>query len=94
MQNQSEISVSAHGSVMFSGRDAVELYRAMSLRSAIDLYASSKIKMTRQLTPSLMLQLAGEITGKSYKRGQYSQASRDLSVWIDTMKAALPVTHH
>ena len=94
MQDQSEISVSAHGSVMFSGRDAVELYRAMSLRSAIDLYAKSKLKMTRRLTPSLMLQLAGEYTGNSYKRGQYEQASRDLSVWIATMQAALPVTHH
>lgn len=93
MLDQSEISVSAHGAICFSGRDAVELYRAMSLRSAIDLYASSKLKMTRQLTPSLMLQLAGEITGKSYKRGQYSQASDDLTIWIETMRAALPVTH-
>jgi hypothetical protein len=94
MFDQSEISVSAHGSICFSGRDAVEFYRAIALRSAIDLYARSKIKMTRQLTPSTMLQLAGQFTGKSYKRGQYAQASADLAVWIETMRAALPVTNH
>jgi hypothetical protein len=30
-------------------------------------------------------------TGKKYKRTQHEQARADLQVWIETMKAALPV---
>ena len=93
MQN-SEIAVSSHGSVCYSGPDAVNLVRAITLKTSLDFYGRSKLKMTRHLTPTLMLKLAGEYTGKMYKRGQYQQAAADLGVWIETMRAALPVTHY
>ena len=40
----------------------------------------------------MMLKMATEYTGKTYKRGQYEQAAADVGVWVDTMRAALPHT--
>jgi hypothetical protein len=37
-----------------------------------------------------MLKRAGEICGKTYKRNQMLQAADDVSLWVQTMKAALP----
>jgi hypothetical protein len=50
------------------------------------------MKMTRGASPTVLLGIAGEYTGKKYKRGQYDQAAQDLNVWIETMRAAMPVT--
>lgn len=85
MSNDSEITVTASGSVCYSGKDTVSLFRAITIKTSIDFYAKTKMKMTGHLTPSLMLQIAGEYTGKTYKRGQYNQASEDLAVWIETI---------
>jgi len=79
----------------FAGPDAVGLFRAATLWSGIGLYIASngKIIPTRGLTISKMLAIATTYTGKPYKRtraGQ-EQARADLKVWMDTMKAALPV---
>ena len=88
---ESEIIHSA-GGVTFAGPDAVALFRATTLWSGLRLYARSRIKPNRAWTPTAMLKAAGQITGKVYKRGQYETAAADLRIWIDTMKAALPVT--
>lgn len=86
----SEITISAAGTT-FSGRDAVLLFKAITLRSGLKL-AQAGIKLNRWTTTSDLFKMATNYTGKPYKRGQYEQARADLTIWIDTMKAAMPVT--
>ncbi len=75
------------------GPDAVNLYRTICLKAALNLYAKCKLLTTRGVTPTSMLSMASEYTGKKYKRGQHAQAAIDVGVWVDTMKAALPIEH-
>lgn len=91
MQN-SEITILESGSVGYSGPDAVNLFRAITLRVSLDAYGKHKIRMTRHLTPSAMLKMATEYTHKTYKRGQYFQAAEDLQTWIELMRLAIPTT--
>lgn len=88
----SSIHVSKHGTT-FSGRDAVELYRVTSLRSAIGLHMKTGMMPTRGVTITKMLTMAGVYTGQKYKRGEHQRAMDDLTVWIEAMKSALPITH-
>jgi hypothetical protein len=88
----SEIVHHAWGGTTFAGLDAVNLFRAVHVASALRVYARTGMKMTRGATPSVLLAIAREYTGKTYKRGEYLQAAEDVRVWVETMKAALPVT--
>lgn len=74
----------------FVGPDAVAVYAAATLCSAMRLYAKTGIRVNRAYTPTAMLKRAGEICGKTYKRNQMQQASDDVALWVQTMKAALP----
>jgi hypothetical protein len=90
MTDQSSVTYDRDGNaVCFSGPDAVHMFRAAALRSAIGLL-SKGIRPTRGMTMTKALIMAGEYTGKTYKRGQHEQAMADLSVWVQTMKLALP----
>jgi hypothetical protein len=75
----------------FVGPDAVALFRARVIASALRLYAKTGIKANRAYTPTNMLTAATSITGKRYKRGQYELAADDITAWADTMLAALPI---
>ena len=77
---------------MFVGPDATNLFRAVTLRSALGLLKVG-ITPTRGLTTAKALKLATEYTGKKYKRTEIDKAREDIKVWCDTMKAALPVEH-
>ena len=81
-----------NGGTTFAGRDAVNQFRAVTLKSALKMYAKTGMKLARNVSPTGMLQLAAEYTGKTYKRGQHAQAAEDMTAWIETMKAALPIT--
>lgn len=89
--DNSEIVVDKNGGTSFSGRDAVLLYRAMTIRSAISLHVRIGMIPTRGMTITKMLTLAGQICGKTFKRGQSQQAIDALDIWCETMKAALPI---
>lgn len=88
----SEINVHP-GGVTFAGRDAVHLFRAITLKSGISLHQKCGMIPTRGMTITKMLAMAEEFTGKKYKRGDHQGAIADLQVWIDTMKAAMPITN-
>ena len=79
--------------ILFSGPDAIRLQQAITLRSAIKMYVRSggQIIPTRGMGITKMLALTGTITGKKYKRTQAEDAMRDLHIWIETMKSALPI---
>ena len=91
LKDQSEVVVGPGGTT-FAGPDGVALYRAMALRSGLAMYARSGMRPNWVWTPSAMLAAAGGVTGKVYKRGQYEVAADDLQVWIEAMKAAIPVS--
>jgi hypothetical protein len=88
--SESVITTGAGGTA-FVGPDAVALYRATVLASALRLYAKTGMKPNSAWTPTKMLAAASGITGKRYKRGQHEQAANDVKLWADTMAAALPV---
>lgn len=78
------------GTTTFSGLDAVHLFRAAVLKSGLGLL-SKGIRPTQGLSLTKALKMASGYTGKKYKRGEAERARADLQIWIDTMKAALPV---
>jgi hypothetical protein len=81
------------GGTSFVGPDAVNLYRAIVLASSLSLYAKTGMIPTRGVTGTVMLKIAAEYTGKTYKRGQHALAAEDVKVWVNTRKLAMPVTH-
>jgi hypothetical protein len=86
---QSQVTIFNNGGMMFSGPDAVNLARAISVKSALRL-AMVGLSI-RGVTKTGLLKIASEYTGKKYKRGEYQQAREDLDLWIETMKLALPI---
>jgi hypothetical protein len=79
--------------VAYVGPDAVELARAITLRSAIKMHKACGMKPMRGLTITKQFILAGKFTGQTYRRGQHDRAIEDLTVWIETMRSAMPVRH-
>lgn len=87
--NDSSVTITQSGGIMFSGPDAVNLARAISVKSALRL---AMVGLTiRGVTKTGLLKIASEYTGKQYKRGEYEKAREDLTTWIETMKLALPI---
>jgi hypothetical protein len=78
------------GGTMLVGPDAVNLFRALTLKSSLGLYAKCGMIPTRGVTITKILALATEYTGKKYKRGDAAKAEADVKAWCDAMRAALP----
>ncbi len=60
-------------------------FQAVVIRRALIAWRDHKIKVNTAYTPSAMLQTAGHITGKKFKRGQYDAAIASLTEWIDNV---------
>lgn len=88
--SDSEVILFKDGAMAFSGDDAIRLFHAMALKSAIGLLEHG-IPPARGYTMTKALAGAGAFTGKTYKRTESAQAKADLQVWIDAMKTALPI---
>jgi len=90
--DDSYIAVNAEGDITtYVGKDATHLFRARTVRHALLGWQKFKMKPTRGVNLTKMLAIAGEYTGKKYKRTQVEEAIQDLDVWTKTMVAALPV---
>jgi len=89
--DNSAIVHSRGGSITLTG-DAIQLYAAAQLRGSITLYIKCGLIPTRGVTIRRMLDITKKYTGKDYKnsRGEQQRAVEDLTVWINTMKAAMP----
>lgn len=74
-----------NGGKSFSGSD-VDLFRAAVIASALKIYAATGLKADRNYTPSAMLKAASQMTGRTFKRGQYTEAAEALSLLVDQMK--------
>ena len=73
--------------VTFSGELGIKFYTAVTLASGLRLYARAKIKPNRNWTPTNMIMKANEITGHTYRRGQYEAAADGLIEWADRHRA-------
>lgn len=80
------------GGTSFVGPDAVELFRAITLRNGISMHQKCGMIPTRGMGIVNMFKLAHQYTGQKYKRGEHQRAIDDLTVWIETMRSAIPVT--
>ena len=74
----------------YIGPDATHLFRARTLVMSLKMIQKG-MRLTRGATPTKMLAIATQFTGKAYKRGQYSQAIDDMQIWVNTMECALPM---
>jgi hypothetical protein len=90
--DNSEIRHHSGGGVTITGKDGMNFYRAVTLKSMIGLHQKTGLIPTRGVSITRMFAMATEYTGKHYKRGGHDEAIADLSVWIETMRAALPIT--
>jgi hypothetical protein len=70
----------------FSGPAQVNTFVMITLKSAIKLYIQTGMKANRAYTPTNMLAKAGELLGKTYKRGQLQQAHDDLAAKLEEIK--------
>ncbi len=76
--------------LVFSGPDGVNCIRAAYLAQALGLYAACRMLPTRGVTAGALLKMATGYTGKTYKRGEYERASKEVFAWVREMKDALP----
>lgn len=75
-----KVTVTKGGLTIFEGR-ATRLYQAIVIKRALKA-AKIGIRMNRHMSPTALLRTAGNITGKTYKRGQYDEAVYDLGEWV------------
>ena len=74
------------GTTVYTGAH-VTMFQAMVLRTGLKMYARTKVQPNALFTPTNMLDAAGRITGRRYRRGQYMEAANDLGVFIAIMQA-------
>ena len=60
----------------------INMFQVITIRAAIRMYANHGLKANRAYTPTNMLAMAGKLTGKSLKRGQFEQAFDALTVLV------------
>lgn len=90
--NESSVTLHASGGASFTGKDSVHLFRAITLKASLNLFAKTGMKPTRGVGGPQLRAIATEYTGQAYKRGEEAKAAEDVRVWIETMKAAMPIS--
>jgi hypothetical protein len=76
----------------FSGEQGMLVYRARVIASGLRLYAKTKMKPNRAYTPTAMLKAASEMTGMTFKRGEYLRAAQELSDLADVIDPQARIT--
>ena len=91
MSEDSHLVVRDGKVVVYAGHDAMRAVRAIAIANALRFWAKTGMKMTRGVGINMLLLMAKQFTGKTYKRSQAMQAADDVQAWADLMKASLPV---
>lgn len=83
------IEVSQTGAITVTGKDSIETYRLIALRSALRLWERTGIIPQRGVTISHMLKLSSEVTGKRYPRSKKGAvaAQADLGTLLESRKS-------
>lgn len=88
-----------HGATGYVGPDAISAFRAMVIRSALRLQDARPKGPRGSAWPARsvaarplkdLLKMASEYSGRAYRREEVEQAIKDLTIWIEAMKSALP----
>jgi hypothetical protein len=58
--------------------EGINRYRARVIARALRLYDKTKMQVNRNYTPTNMLRVASELTGKTFNRGEYVKAAEAL----------------
>ena len=68
---------------------SAEAYRLVALKQALRIHVQTqgRMRLTRTATPTSMLLMASEYTGKRYRRGQQAQALADIQEVLDNLVA-------
>ncbi len=74
----------------FVGEAGVTIFQAVTLASALRLYAKTGMKPNRAYTPARMLATANELTGHNYRRGQYEAAAAALVELAERLRRENP----
>jgi hypothetical protein len=66
-----------------------DVYRALVLKQALKVHVKTNgtMRLTRMASPTQLLKMATEYTGKQYRRGQQAQALTDLEEVLDKVVA-------
>lgn len=83
---QGSIEAMPQGGTICTGA-GVDVFRILALRSALNMLKVG-LKM-RGMTATQALAMAGEYTGRKFKRGQYDEARAALTEAADAMRARL-----
>ena len=86
---QNHIEASPGGGTSFVGPDAVKVYQATVIGSALRLYAKCGLKVNRAYTPSAMMKVATALTGKTFKARDYLGAADALKAWAEAQALAI-----
>lgn len=90
--NESSFSYYPDGTLrLASGPDAMRCMQVATLITAIRMMRTTRMIPTRGFTMKRGLEMAASYTGRKYKRTEAEQAEKDLKVWLETMKSAIPV---
>lgn len=72
--------------MIFDTPQKIKAYRAIVIKNALTFYAKTGMKVNTAYTPANMLKAAEEITGKKFKRGQYTEAAAELEKFVQEIK--------
>lgn len=67
----------------YSGELGVKVYTATVLKHGLLLYDKIGMKPNRMWTPTKMMALAKNITGKKFKARAYTEAASALDEWLE-----------
>lgn len=89
MAGQVEFSQST-GTVAHVGQDGVGLYQARVVRQGLKA-CKNGMRLNRAYTPTNLMAMVLQITGKKFKLKQYDEAIAAMDAHISAAEAAVPV---
>lgn len=68
-------------STVITGK-GIEVFRALAVANALDLYHRTRIRANTAYTPKNMMRVATEITGQWFRARDYEGAAAALREWV------------
>ena len=59
-----------------------EMYQALAIRYALEIYSETGMKVNRAYTPANMIRMATKITGIKFRARDYQGAADALAAWV------------